>query len=176
MPEPTSDSRAQAWLDALPAEQASASLHRCCGSRRWVSAMLAHRPFGSPEALHGAARAVWAALTREDFLEAFAHHPPIGGELAELRAKFAPSADWSSQEQAAVAGAGDETLLELKAANQAYLERFGFLFIVCASGRSAEELLLALRARLRNEPACELLVAAEEQAKITDLRLDKLKP
>ena len=96
--------------------------------------------------------------------------------LAELRAKFAPTADWSSQEQAGVAGATDETLLELKAANRAYLERFGFLFIVCASGRSAEQLLAALRARLRNDPASELLVAAEEQAKITDLRLDRLEP
>jgi 2-oxo-4-hydroxy-4-carboxy-5-ureidoimidazoline decarboxylase len=132
--------------------------------------MLAHRPFGSPQALHAAAREVWALLAREDFLEAFSHHPPIGGDLAELRAKFAPSADWSSQEQAAVADASDETLLQLKAANQAYLERFGFLFIVCASGRSAEQLLLALRARLSNDPAFELLVAAGEQAKITDLR------
>lgn len=176
MPESASDSRAQAWLDALPAEQASAALLRCCGSRRWVSGMLARRPFRSPQALQAAARAVWASLAREDFLEAFSHHPPIGGDLAELRAKFAPTADWSSQEQTAVALAGDETLRDLKAVNQAYLERFGFLFIVCASGRSADQLLAALRTRLGNDPALELLVAAEEQAKITALRLDKLKP
>jgi 2-oxo-4-hydroxy-4-carboxy-5-ureidoimidazoline decarboxylase len=176
MREPPSDSSARMWLDTLPTEQASAALLRCCGSRRWVSGMLARRPFGSLEALHGAAREIWGALAREDFLEAFSHHPAIGGELAELRTKFAPTADWSSQEQAAVAGAGDQTLLELKAANQAYLERFGFLFIVCASGRSAEELLAALRTRSTNDPASELLVAAAEQAKITALRLDKLKP
>jgi 2-oxo-4-hydroxy-4-carboxy-5-ureidoimidazoline decarboxylase len=176
MPEPTSDFAVQAWLDALPVEPARAALLRRCGSRRWVSGMLAHRPFGSPETLHDVARTVWASLEREDFLEAFSHHPPIGGELAELRARFASTADWSSQEQAAVVGASDETLLQLRAANQAYRERFGFLFIVCASGRSAEQLLAALRARLENDPALELRVAAEEQAKITALRLGKLKP
>jgi 2-oxo-4-hydroxy-4-carboxy-5-ureidoimidazoline decarboxylase len=162
------------WLDALPAALAADTLARCCGSSRWVHGMLERRPYGSNVALHEAARAVWAELGRADYLEAFAGHPPIGGDFADLRAKFSQTFDWSKHEQAKVADANETTLLELKAANRAYLERFGFIFIICASGQTATEMLSTLHRRLGNDPLVELKIAAAEQAKITALRLEKV--
>jgi 2-oxo-4-hydroxy-4-carboxy-5-ureidoimidazoline decarboxylase len=163
-----------AWLDALDAAAARTALARCCASGRWVEAMLARRPFGSKEALHDAARAAWSALERADFLEAFAGHPAIGARLATLQQNLRPSAGWSAEEQAGVENAAPHTLAELERANRTYLERFGYLFIVCATGKSANEMLALLTARLANDPATELLVAAAEQAKITEIRLEKL--
>lgn len=164
-----------AWLDAQSVEGARDALLRCCGSQRWVAGMLARRPFGSSEALADAARAVWAGLDRGDYLEAFSHHPAIGADLAELRAKFAPTLGWSKDEQSGMATADEQTLLDLQAGNQAYRDRFGYVFLICASGKSATEMLSALRRRLENDPAVELAIAAAEQAKITDLRLEKLR-
>jgi 2-oxo-4-hydroxy-4-carboxy-5-ureidoimidazoline decarboxylase len=155
-------------------EEARKALFRCCGSRRWVEGMLERRPFGSEVALAHAAELVWEALDAADYLEAFAEHPPIGGDLAALEAKFVATAAWSSAEQAGVARADRQTLVALAAGNREYRERFGFTFIVCASGRSAEEMLGGLQRRLGNERAPEILVAAREQAKITWLRLQKL--
>jgi 2-oxo-4-hydroxy-4-carboxy-5-ureidoimidazoline decarboxylase len=151
-------------------------LAQCCGARRWVEGMLQRRPFASRAALLAAAADVWAALDEEDQLEAFAHHPRIGEDLTALRARFPQTAGLSSSEQAGVAAADEGTLLALRDANRAYFERFGFIFIVCASGKSAPELLALLRARLTNERAHELRVAAAEQAKITNLRLEKVFP
>jgi 2-oxo-4-hydroxy-4-carboxy-5-ureidoimidazoline decarboxylase len=163
-----------AVIDSLPRDEARKALLRCCGSRRWVEGMLDRRPFGSEVALVQSAELVWNALAPADHLEAFAEHPPIGGDLGELQAKFATTAGWSSAEQARVALADEPTLAALAAGNQAYRERFGFTFIVCASGRSALELLSALEQRLGNQHPAEILVAAREQAKITLLRLQKL--
>jgi 2-oxo-4-hydroxy-4-carboxy-5-ureidoimidazoline decarboxylase len=163
-----------AVLDALPREEARQALLRCCGSRRWALGMLERRPFGSEVALVHAAELVWESLAPGDYLEAFAEHPPIGGDLGALQAKFAATAAWSSAEQAGVALADEQTLAALAAANRAYRERFGFTFIVCASGKSAREMLGALERRLDNERPTEFLVAAREQAKITWLRLQKL--
>jgi 2-oxo-4-hydroxy-4-carboxy-5-ureidoimidazoline decarboxylase len=162
------------WLDSLPAEAAREALARCCGSRQWVAGMLSARPFGSLRGLLAAARTVWAGLARDDYLEAFSCHPPIGGNLAALAAKFAPTLAWSAGEQSEVGRASEVTLRELDAGNRAYQERFGFIFIICASGKSAEEMRDALYARLANDPAVELLQAAGEQAKITERRLEKL--
>ncbi len=165
---------AYALLDALGRQAAHAALLRCCGSERWVGGMLEKRPFGSQEALASAAESVWAALSQDDYLEAFSHHPAIGADPDELAAKFASTRAWSSSEQAGVEGADRETLVALSEGNRAYRKRFGYTFIVCASGQSAREMLTSLQQRLGNEPAAELLVAAGEQAKITWLRLQKL--
>jgi 2-oxo-4-hydroxy-4-carboxy-5-ureidoimidazoline decarboxylase len=161
-------------LNSLPVAEARTALLRCCGSSRWVEAMLSLRPFGSHEELLGAASEVWANLGESDYLEAFAAHPRIGDDVAALRARFAATAEWSAAEQAGVAGADEATLQALAAGNAAYAERFGFIFIVCAAGKSAREMLDFLQARLAHTREQELALAAAEQAKITALRLDKL--
>jgi 2-oxo-4-hydroxy-4-carboxy-5-ureidoimidazoline decarboxylase len=157
-------------LNALPADEAGAALARCCGSARWVAGMLARRPWASTAALYADAAALWAALGRDDFLEAFAQHPRIGarGDGDEARDT------WARQEQARVADAAAGTRRSLADANERYLRRFGYIFIVCATGRSAAEMLALLEERLDNDPARELAIAAGEQARITRLRLGKL--
>jgi 2-oxo-4-hydroxy-4-carboxy-5-ureidoimidazoline decarboxylase len=151
------------------------ALGRCCGARRWVEGMLAKRPFGSDEALLAAADEVWATMERSDILEAFSHHPRIGADIGELRKKFAKTAHLSEGEQAGVTGASDDTLHRLRDMNVRYEERFGYIFIVCASGKSAEEMLAILESRIDDDPADELRIAAGEQAKITRLRLAQLR-
>ncbi|HJL19857.1 MAG TPA: 2-oxo-4-hydroxy-4-carboxy-5-ureidoimidazoline decarboxylase [Sandaracinaceae bacterium LLY-WYZ-13_1] len=163
-----------AILDAMTEGAARAALTRCCGASRWVEGMLARRPFGDREALLSAAREVWATMERDDVLEAFAHHPRIGADLSALRTKFAATKDWSADEQGAVRGADEATLEALRDGNVAYERRFGHLFIVCATGKRADEMLALLEARLPNEPDEELAIAAAEQMKITELRLLKL--
>ena len=155
---------------AAPAD-ALATLAACCGSSRWVGRMLARRPFGSREALLEAARDDWWALSPDDWLEAFSHHPRIG-DRASLAARFPATHHLSAREQAAVGDVTADVLTALEDANQAYVDRFGFIFIVCATGKTANEMLELLRARLPNERDTELRIAAEEQAKITELRLD----
>jgi OHCU decarboxylase len=174
MVEPVLDPAAH--LDALDTEQAGAALFRCCGSTRFCAGMLARRPFGSRERLFAAARAVWAELGRDDYLEAFSHHPAIGGDLAALSARDAARGVMSGAEQSGVAQASEATLLQLAAGNAAYQARFGYVFLVCATGKTALEMLALLEARLLNDPETELRIAAEEQAKITELRLGKLTP
>jgi 2-oxo-4-hydroxy-4-carboxy-5-ureidoimidazoline decarboxylase len=136
--------------------------------------MLAQRPFASTEALLKAAAGVWGEMERADYLEAFSHHPEIGGDLAALEARFPATAAWSASEQSGVTGAGRETLEALRDGNAAYKARFGHVFLVCATGRTAAEMLALLQARLANDPETELRVAAAEQAKITRIRLEKL--
>jgi 2-oxo-4-hydroxy-4-carboxy-5-ureidoimidazoline decarboxylase len=155
-------------LNALPASAARAALTRCCGSGRWVAGMMGRRPWASATALYADAEATWADLGHDDFLEAFAHHPRIGA-----RPDQADEA-WARQEQARVGDADDETRRSLIDANERYLRRFGYIFIVCATGKSAAEMLGLLEARLGNDPARELALAASEQARITRLRLEKL--
>src|SRR5688500_4713143 len=157
-------------LDAAPPEAAREMLSRACGSTRWVDRMMARRPFGSDARLLRTARIEWFGLTEPDWLEAFSHHPPIG-DRASLAARFPATHDLSAKEQAGVSHAHDDVLSALAEANATYLDRFGFIFIVCATGKSAEEMLALLRARLSNNRATELRNAAEEQAKITAMRL-----
>jgi 2-oxo-4-hydroxy-4-carboxy-5-ureidoimidazoline decarboxylase len=133
--------------------------------------MAAERPFASRAHLLGAAAERWWHLEARDWHEAFGHHPRIGADPETLRARFARTADWSAREQAGAAGAAPETLSALAEGNRAYEERFGHVFLICASGLSAETMLAALKARIGNEPATELRIAAGEQAKITRLRL-----
>lgn len=163
-----------AVLNALAEPEAAAALRRCCGSERWVAALLALRPYASTGALHAAAERAWQDLAEPDYLEAFSHHPQIGEDLAALRQRFAGTHALARGEQAGVQGADELTLLALREGNRIYRERFGFIFIVCATGKGALEMLELLRQRLPHDPATELCIAAAEQAKITRIRLDKL--
>jgi allantoicase len=153
-------------LERLSPDEARAALLACCGSSRWAAWMASRRPFEDGAALLRQADRAWWALEEADWLEAFAAHPRIGGA--------ARAGSWSSAEQSGVANAARAVLERLAAANEAYAERFGFSYIVCATGKSAEEMLALLEARLANARAVELRTAAEEQAKITRLRLAKM--
>jgi len=163
-----------AWLNAATRAEAAAALFRCCGSTRWVERVLEHRPFASPAELDAAVEAAWPGLDREDYLEAFAHHPRLGADPARLRERFAPENAWSTQEQSGVARADDATLEALRAGNADYEARFGFVFLVCATGKGGREVLALLEQRIGNDPETELGVAAAELAKITRLRLEKV--
>jgi 2-oxo-4-hydroxy-4-carboxy-5-ureidoimidazoline decarboxylase len=160
-------------LNDHPAPEARGELLRCCGSSRWAEAMIARRPFPSVAALLEAADAVWWGLEPADWREAFAHHPKIGDKEA-LRARFASTREWASGEQAGVGAASEEVLTALAEGNSAYESRFGYIFIVCATGKTAPEMLALLRERLPHDPQDELRIAAGEQAKITGLRLERL--
>jgi 2-oxo-4-hydroxy-4-carboxy-5-ureidoimidazoline decarboxylase len=162
-----------AELDALPAAEAAPLLESCCGSSEWVRRMLARRPFGSAEALLAAADEVWWSLSREDWLEAFAHHPRIG-ERAAAAPQGARARGWSVDEQRGAAAAPEDVAAALAEGNREYERHFGHIYLVCATGKSAPEMLAILRDRLTNDPATELRVAAGEQAKITRLRVGKL--
>lgn len=162
-------------LDAMSEAAARAALARCCGATRWVEAMLARRPFAADASLEAAAARCWAELGRADILEAFDHHPRIGADLDSLREKFSTTASLSAGEQAGALAASEDELTRLRDGNLAYEARFGHIFIVCASGKSAAEMLALLEARLDNDADEELRVAAAEQAKITALRLATLK-
>ena len=132
--------------------------------------MLARRPLGSRERALAAARDEWLALGPEDWREAFAHHPRIG-DIEQRRARFSAPAQLSTKEQSGVAGASEQVLSALADGNRAYEDKFGYIFIVCATGRTAGEMLALLQARLRNDPGTEIQLAADEQAKITAIRL-----
>jgi allantoicase len=145
---------------------------RCCGATRWVEAMVAARPFVSRAHLLGQADVAWWKLDDADWLEAFTHHPRIGGDVAHLRAKFASTAVLSEGEQAGVDDASEEVLRALAKGNVDYEDRYGFLFIVCATGRSAAQMLALLRGRMDHDVAVERRMAAGEQARITRIRLE----
>ncbi len=156
-------------IDAAADADARALLQICCGATRWIDRMMARRPFGSQAAALAAARDEWFALSEEDWREAFGHHPRIGDRDA-LRRRFA-ARDPAGLEQSGVDAASEAVLTALAEANRAYEERFGYIFIVCATGRTAEEMLALLRTRLGNNPQTEIRVAAGEHAKICELRL-----
>jgi 2-oxo-4-hydroxy-4-carboxy-5-ureidoimidazoline decarboxylase len=159
-------------LNRLPDTTARAELERCCGAGRWITGVLARRPFADRAALLQAATDVWRGLGPEDWREAFTHHPRIG-DVEGLRKRFATTAAWAGAEQAGTASASEEVLRSLAEGNRRYEERFGHIFIVCATGKSAAEMDALLRARLGNDPETELRIAAGEQEKITRLRLEK---
>ena len=159
-------------LNDRPADEARAELLRCCGSSRWVEALLAQRPFADASSLYAAADSVWWDLEPADWREAFAHHPRIGDR--DWRARFASTEEWAAGEQAGLLGAPEELFAALAEANVAYAERFGYIFIVCATGKSAPEMLALLLKRLGHPLPDEMRIAAGEQAKITRIRLQKL--
>ena len=137
----------------------------CCGSGEWARRLAEERPFETGDALADAADRIWQSLSKEDRLEAFAAHSRIGVRAGDA---------WARREQAGVDGLGEATRTALAHGNRDYEKRFGYVFLVCATGKTAEEMLGVLRGRLPNDAAAELRVAAEEQAKITRLRLDNL--
>lgn len=160
-------------LNDMGPEEATASLLRLCGSTRWARAVYDRHPFGSAADLHAAAEAAWTGLERNDWLEAFAAHPRIG-DVDSLRKKYASTAELCSGEQAGVAGADETVLHDLASGNAEYEKRFGHIFLVFATGKSAAEMLAILRARMTKGPEEEFRIACGEQVKITRLRLEKL--
>ena len=160
-------------LNSLSPEQANAEFLKCCGSGTWARAMNEARPFATVAQLLVTADNVWSSLSSEDWLEAFRAHPKIGDKKAATT-QSEQAQKWSAQEQAGTQEATAETKAALAEGNQEYQDRFGFIFIICASGKSAEEMLASLNDRLQNDPETELALASEEQRKITRLRLEKL--
>lgn len=159
-----------AWNNADEATAIDAML-ACCGAQNWASAMVALRPIENVFELSEAADRVWAMMTEADWMEAFACHPRIGERKAAPAA--ARSVAWSRQEQSSVATAESTVLTELTEANALYEEKFGFTYIVCATGKTADEMLAILKRRLANDRATELREAAEQQRQITQIRLGK---
>ena len=149
----------------LPEADAERELLRCCGSRRWAKETARARPFPKMSALLDRGDQVWESLSHEDWLEAFGHHPRIGEQ--GLREK------WVQEEQKGIEGISEELLQGLLEGNRLYESRFNHIFLVCATGKSAKEMLTILHQRLDNDPVTELKIAAAEQAKITRLRLQK---
>jgi len=161
------------WLNLLPRDDAIKQLKSCCGSDRWAEQMVNRRPFTTFDQLATTADDVWRSLTADDWLEAFRAHPKIGEKKA-VTATSIQSQHWSNSEQAGVQNASGETAASLATLNREYESKFGYIFIVCATGKSSDEMLAILRQRMKNQPAKELRIAAAEQAKITQLRLKKL--
>jgi OHCU decarboxylase len=160
-------------LNSLSAAQAENEFLKCCGSTRWASRMVEERPFENPAKLNETAERIWWSLDPQDWLEAFHSHPKIGEKKA-VAVTSDEAKRWSEAEQAAVNDAAGETLQQLAELNQQYEQKFGYIFIVCATGKTSEEMLAILRERLNNDPTEELRNAAAEQAKIMQLRLNKL--
>lgn len=151
-------------MNGAPDAEARQALLACCGARAWADRMLASRPFQDAADLHVSAEAIWASLSPADWLEAFSQHPIIGSE----------SAGWSREEQSGMSQASRDTAETMRRANEEYQQKFGWIFIVCATGKSAEDMLTLLQQRLGNNPGEELRIAAREQLKIMHLRLEKL--
>jgi len=147
-------------------EKARSALLECCGSNSWAGTMLRRRPFGKESDLLASADEVWWNLSEKDWLEAIACHPQIGANGSQHR--------WSQQEQAGMRDAYPATWNAISELNSAYLEKFGYIYIVCATGKSGEEMLTILKERLNNDSVTEVRTAAEEQRKITRLRLSKM--
>ena len=162
-----------AELNELPRDEAMKAMLECCGSRRWAEAMADARPFRTLEHLFYTAEETWFALPTVDHLEAFAAHPKIGDQNPAA-SQNETSASWSASEQSGVSDAGQSKLEELAKINSLYHEKFGFIFIVCATGKKADEMLAIAKARVRNSVETELKIAAEEQNKITRLRLERI--
>jgi 2-oxo-4-hydroxy-4-carboxy-5-ureidoimidazoline decarboxylase len=155
--------------NSLDAASAAREILPCCGSRAWADALAARRPFASPQELFASSDTVWLALSEPARREAFDSHPRIGQQHAS--AATAESLAWSSQEQGAAMSSEDAVKLALAEGNRQYEEKFGRIFIVCAAGKSAAEILAILNARMNRTAADELLEAAEQQRQITQLRL-----
>jgi len=156
------------WNSTDPAAAAEEILP-CCGSRAWAAELAARRPVADEDHLLITSDAVWVGLPEAAWQEAFDSHPRIGQQKA--KAATETSLGWSATEQSAAMSAHDAAKLDLAEANQRYEEKFGRIFIICASGRSASEILAALESRMNNDAATEVREAAEQQRKITQLRL-----
>ena len=158
-------------FNALPSARAAQTLLDCCGSKGWAARMAAQRPFMDLNSLCDTADSIWLDLEPADWLEAFGRHPQIG-EKSSTGSES--SRRWAEDEQAGARVVAENMKTNLTQANQAYQGKFGYIFIVCATGKSAEEILALLEQRLQNDSARELSIAAEQQRLITRLRLEKL--
>lgn len=176
---PDAAAAALARLNGLGATEAERELLDCCGARRWARRMSASRPFANREEIAAACERAFEELEAGDWLEAFAAHPRIG-EAAETGRQSGRGERWSEAEQSAARlggaddAAGAAVRVELAEGNRRYERRFGYTYVVCASGRSADEMLALLERRLDHEPAFELSVATDEQRRITQLRLERM--
>ncbi len=160
-------------LNCIPAADAQRELLKCCGSKKWAWGVTAQRPFNSTDELLDKADNIWWSLDHADWLEAFRSHPKIG-ETKASETVSAQASRWSAHEQSGTRSASADTMHELADANGEYERKFGFIFIVCATGKSTEEMLSMLRQRMNNSVEEELQTAAAEQGKIPRLRLAKL--
>ena len=162
-----------AELNKLPLANAAAELFRCCAGPQWVASMMNSRPFNHNEEVLQKAEQFWADARYRDVMAAFAGHPKIG-DKEKLTEKFPTTAEWASDEQKGVDNAADEVIDKLAEGNIAYEKKFGYIFIVCATGKTAKEMLGLLNGRINNLAAKEYDIAKVEQLKITKLRLEKL--
>jgi 2-oxo-4-hydroxy-4-carboxy-5-ureidoimidazoline decarboxylase len=158
--------------NAAPRSDAVHEIKSCCGSPVWAEKLASQRPFTDVTALLAASDNIWRRLSSEDWLQAFRSHPRIGESVAGTEASW-QSASWSQHEQSNVAVAGQTVKSAFEQANLAYEQKFGHIFIVCATGKSAAEILANLTCRMHNDADAELCQAAEEQRQITHLRLEK---
>jgi 2-oxo-4-hydroxy-4-carboxy-5-ureidoimidazoline decarboxylase len=162
-----------AKLNSLKPQAAADELFKCCGSTNWAKKLSEQRPFKNFHDLVATSDEVWQKSSKADGLEAFTHHPKIG-DIKNLEKKFAATKEWAGGEQAAVNVANQVVLQALEKGNEDYEKKFGFIFIVCASGKSAEEMLALLNERMGNDKDTEIKIAMAEQNKITKIRLKKL--
>jgi 2-oxo-4-hydroxy-4-carboxy-5-ureidoimidazoline decarboxylase len=162
-----------AEFDHLADDEKRSLLRQCCGSSAWIKKMLSVLPAEDLIDLFEDAEEKWYECNEADWKEAFSHHPKIG-DIDSLKEKFASTANWAVEEQSSINKASEQVLQSLAEGNKSYEEKFGYIFIVCATGRSPEEMLGMLTARLHNSPEDEIKIAMEEQNKITKLRLEKL--
>ena len=161
-------------LNSLQEEDCRKALFSCCGSTKWVEEMLSYRPFPSKEDLQDKAGTLFKGCNHEDWLEAFSHHARLGGRKKPGKSESEDLSQWEKQEQAGTAMAKDALLDKLGEANIEYKNKFGFIFLLCATGKSAAVMLESIYERLPNELNNELFIAMEEQNKITKLRIEKL--
>jgi 2-oxo-4-hydroxy-4-carboxy-5-ureidoimidazoline decarboxylase len=164
--------RVLAHWNALPPDEAAIEILSCCGSRAWAACLAARRPFVDEQNLFATADDCWQNLPEADWLEAFRSHPRIGEQHAQKKTT-AVSAAWSRSEQSQMSEADDAILLRMREGHRQYEERFGRIFIVCASGKQPAEMLSILERRLANDPAQELQESATQQQQIMQLRLRK---
>lgn len=160
-------------FNILPKEKLVEELTKCCGSSAWVNKMLPFIPADDLVELLEDAEEQWWKCSEADWKEAFAHHPKIG-DIESLKKKFTSTALWASGEQSGVNAATGETIKALAEGNRLYEEKFGYIFIICATGKSAYEMLQLLQKRLQNDRTTEIQIAADEQNKITKLRIEKM--
>lgn len=160
-------------LNRLSEAEATEAFEQCCGAAQWVERMVYARPYESLAEVLETSDTIWEECDVDDYEEAFTHHPRIG-DVESLSKKYENTKTWAAGEQKGLENADRAVIEKLAEGNTAYEEKYGYIFIVCATGKSAAEMLAMLEARMNNDPEDEIMIAAEEQNKITRLRLKKL--
>ena len=160
-------------LSQLDDAQASDVFNQCCSASRWVKLMVSAMPFRSKIAIQNTAALFWKSMRSADYLEAFDGHPKIG-DPDSLKKKYWSTRSLAANEQSSVEQANDNVLQELVQYNNDYKTKFGYIFIVCATGKTAAEMLKLIKTRINHQPDQEITIAAAEQAKIMSIRIDKL--